>query len=102
MNIYLATQPGTQFYKIGISKKDPILRIKEIQIGNAIELTLIASFVTKWDYKLEAALHARYKLNQVNSEWFELTDEEVSLFIDVCTKLEETFDVLKKYNNPFF
>lgn len=101
MNIYLANQIGTQFFKIGITKKDPTIRVKELQIGNATELILITSFTTKHGFKLETALHNRYVLQQVNSEWFEFTDEEISLFIDVCTKLEESFDVLKKYNNPF-
>jgi hypothetical protein len=101
MNIYLINQEGTNYYKIGITKKNPELRAKELQIGNAEKLNFIVSFVTAHGFKMEAAVHARYKLQQVNSEWFELTDEEVSMFIDVCTKLEESITFLKNSGNPF-
>jgi len=101
MNLYLINQVNTNYYKIGITNKNPEIRAKELQIGNAEELRLVVTFITAHGFKLEAAMHAYYKLKRVNSEWFELSDEEVSLFLDNCGKLEESIKFLKDAGNPF-
>lgn len=98
--IYLANQEGTNLYKIGVTRKDSVERLKELQTGNAAELKLIVDFTTKFGYKLESLLHSHYKDYNIKLEWFELTDEEVSLFIDVCEKYEKINEALK--DNPFF
>lgn len=100
MEIYLVRQTGTQYYKIGISKQVD-KRILQLQTANAVELVLVYKFETKFNYKLETALHQRYILKKVNSEWFEFSDCEIEDFPDICKKLEESFFILKKYNNPF-
>ena len=101
MNIYLINQVETNYYKIGITKKNPEIRLKELSIGNPQELKFIVSFKTKNDFLLERSLHAHYREKKVNSEWFELSDEEVSLFIDECTKKEKNLTFLKESGNPF-
>ncbi|MEO6304506.1 MAG: GIY-YIG nuclease family protein [Bacteroidia bacterium] len=101
MNIYLINQVETNYYKIGITKKNPEIRLSELTIGNPQPLKLIVAFTTEHGYKLESALHAHYRLKRVNSEWFELSDEEVSLFIDECSKKEKIISFLKESGNPF-
>lgn len=100
MNIYLAQQYGTNFYKIGVTKKNPELRLKELQTGSPILLILKITYYTKYDFLLENALHNHFKLKRINSEWFELTEEDVKDFIEVCKKLETSFEILK--DNIFF
>ena len=97
MNIYLINQSDSALYKVGITKKRPKYQTEGI-INSKSPSSTYSLQNTNSSLK---QLHAHYKLNQINSEWFELSDEQVSLFIDVCTKLESAFDVLKQYNNPF-
>jgi len=101
MNIYLINQENTNLYKIGITKKDPLKRLKELQTGNGNNLLLIKTFKTKNDFKLESALHAFYKMNKINSEWFELTQEQVDKFDSTCLLYESNITYLKEANNPF-
>jgi len=100
MNIYLAQQKNTPFFKIGVTKKKPELRLKELQTGSPILLELKISYQTKYDFMLENALHNHFKLKRVNSEWFELDEEEIKYFVETCKKLETSFEVLK--DNVFF
>jgi len=93
--IYLINQEDTQYYKIGITKKDPQLRLEELQIGNAENLKLIFHFETKFSFKLETALHKHFKSERKKSEWFELTKEQVDSFLKTCEFFENTFTYLK-------
>lgn len=101
MTIYLLKQENTNLYKIGITKKNPKLRILQLQTGNAIPLILVETFETKHDFKMEKCLHAEFSLKQKIGEWFELDDYEVDSFFDICSRKEETLNFLKK-NNHFW
>lgn len=101
MNVYLANQTGSSLYKIGITKKAPKERLRELQVGNAAQLALVEAFTTKHSYKLESALHNHYKTKKVNSEWFELTDDQVQSFLSVCQTIEASIAFLKQSGNPF-
>lgn len=101
MTIYLMQQYETNLYKIGITKKDPEKRLKELQTGNANELILIKTFETKFDFKMEASLHACYRMQRKNSEWFELNEQQINDFEKTCLLYESNFTILKKSNNPF-
>ncbi len=101
-NIYLARQDGTNLYKIGITKKNPEERISELQVGNANHITLVESFCTKHDFKMETALHAEFQSNKVKEggdEWFELEQHHVDSFGDICISKESIMDFLKKNNH---
>jgi len=98
MRVYLINQINTNLFKIGITKKNPLERLKELKIGNANELVLIVDFQTKHSFKLERSLHAYYSQYKISSEWFELN--EIDDFLDVCEKLEKNLDLLK--SNPFY
>lgn len=98
--IYLIQQEETNLFKIGISK-NPEKRIKDLQIGSGIKLTLIHTFETKFSYKLESSLHAYYRSKLIQPEWFVFTIEDKDNFLCVCDKLENNLKVLEQYNNPF-
>lgn len=97
-SIYLAQQQDSNLYKIGITKKEPKKRIKELQTGNGNPLVLIESFKTKHDFKMETALHAHFNTKKREGEWFELSEEDVKNFASLCNDKEATMDFLKKNN----
>ena len=48
--IYLikAELEGIEYYKIGITKREPQKRLKELQTGNALQLELVKIFHTEF------------------------------------------------------
>lgn len=98
MKIYLINETGSNRYKIGITKNDIEYRIEQLQTANAAKLGLIKVFHTEFDFKVEAALHRRYKSKQTLGEWFELDDIEVNSFLDNCQKIENNFKLLELHN----
>lgn len=101
MKIYLANQSETSYFKIGVTKKPPLDRLLELQTGNPHKLLLIHEFETRYDYILESYLHSFFNNKNKNGEWFELTEDDVNSFIDICNKGEKIFSVLRKAQNPF-
>lgn len=99
--IYLINQSGTNLYKIGITKKDPKKRIKELQIGNGSTLELVKTFQTEFNFQLETALHKYFSNCQVNPEWFEFSTETLEKFEDVCKLLEGNFKYLQTSSTLF-
>ena len=100
-HIYLIGQADTpNIYKIGCTKHDIGKRSKELQTGNSEELFLCRSFETNNQFKLEKMLHLYYSQKQVLNEWYELSQEEVNEFIDVCKHYQSIIDSLS--DNPFF
>jgi predicted GIY-YIG superfamily endonuclease len=87
MYVYLITNNLNQ-YKIGISK-NPKRRIKELQTGNDSNLFIVNQYKSEKHYKkIETALHHTYKHCNVINEWFELTNDQASMFISECIKIE--------------
>ena len=88
-------------YKIGVTKhKDINKRITELQTGNSQELYIKDYFETKYPYKLEKMLHRHFNDKQIINEWFELTNEDVKSFNEICLKYNNILLSLK--DNPFF
>ncbi len=98
--IYLIKSLNEGVYKIGVSKS-PNKRLKQIQTGNPAPVEILYLYETENAYKIEKALHNRYSHFNTHGEWFELSIKEEMSFIDNCTKIEETFNSLKKMGNPF-
>lgn len=87
MYVYLISNNLNQ-YKIGISK-NPKRRIKELQTGNDSNLFIVNQYMSKKYYKqIEKALHNTYKHCNILNEWFELTNNQASMFISECIKIE--------------
>lgn len=87
-------------YKIGIAK-NPKKRLKQLQTGNPELLTIIETYQTNNASKIEKALHNRYSHLRKEGEWFELSVRNECLFLDECKEIDDNFNLLKKYGNPF-
>lgn len=90
MYVYLISNNLNQ-YKIGISK-NPKRRIKELQTGNDSNLFIVNQYKSENYYKkIEFTLHNTYKHCNILNEWFELTNDQASMFISECVKIEKNF-----------
>lgn len=100
--IYLINEIGTNNYKIGITRsKTERKRKKNLQTGNSIELETIYTYKTEYPFKIESMLHFYYVNKHIKGEWFELSDEDVLDFINVCTQKEKQLQFLIKSNHFF-
>jgi hypothetical protein len=90
-------------YKIGISKNDPNLRLKQLSTGNSNKIRIVNVYESDNYKKIEGMLHRKYSSLRANAnnEWFHLDDESIFSFIDECKKADETISFLKE-NNPFY
>lgn len=100
--VYLIGENGNSgMYKIGSTRcKDINKRLKQLQTGNSNSLFIKDSYETQKPFKLEHFLHAKFKNNLVNGEWFELGKDVVDNFNEVCLKSENVINSLE--DNPFF
>lgn len=85
-------------YKIGISHNVE-RRIKELQTGNPYKIVLKEKFKTPYAFKIEAALHRRYKIDNIKGEWF---DFDISTYTEEVKILHEGFRVLDSSDNHYF
>lgn len=65
--VYFVQCTVTKRVKIGLSK-DPHARLRDMQVGCATKLRLLA--VTEGDYEYEQSLHARFRRYRLHGEWF--------------------------------
>jgi hypothetical protein len=96
-------QHGEEYHKIGISKNSPDKRLKQLATGNPNEIRVLNIYESINYKRIEKWLHSRYntKKTLANNEWFNLTNEDVLGFMDICKKADETISLLLK-ENPFF
>jgi hypothetical protein len=89
-------------YKIGYTRnKDIKKRIKNLQTGNKDKIKCIDSFESMHGRKVETAMHNFYSFKRQGGEWFNLDNTDVLNFQLLCQKLEDNFDILDNFNNPF-
>lgn len=99
--VYLITEENDNGnYKIGSTRKNINERLKELQTGNSNKLVISKYFECDKPFNLEKMLHRYYKKSNRLNEWFNLTDEEVNNFKNVCQKYYNIIESLK--DNPFF
>lgn len=101
--IYLLIQVdpnGQELYKIGISKNDPKLRLRQLQTGNPNKISLLNYYQSINYLKIERLLHKKYNVKtNAKNEWRTLTNDDVFSFINDCKKLDETIKFLIKENH---
>lgn len=85
--IYLAQSGTNSWYKIGMSKQ-PYKRLSQLQVGTPLQLTLIERVFTLDAPKLEKTLHEYYQAYWMRGEWFDLPQQEISLFTKVASELD--------------
>jgi hypothetical protein len=98
MKIYLIKENDTNYYKIGVTKQPIYNRIKQLQTGNAHQITLVDFYETAYK-KVEKFLHGKFKKYKVGGEWFDLPLEEVIRFKRSCRECEESYLFLKENNH---
>lgn len=103
INIYLISSDtnGKKLYKIGITKRSILERMKEFKTGNAADLSIVDSFVSKWARKIEANFHRSLKPKKVSGEWFDLDEEDILTFKSKCLKLHENFELIESSNTYY-
>jgi len=105
-NVYLllgVDSSGLESYKIGITKNDPKLRIKQLQTGNPKKISLIKTYTSENYLKVERWMHRKYSMNktEANNEWRELDNDSVASFLTDCAEADDTIKFLK-VNNHFY
>ena len=81
-----SNKPGVYFIydtravKIGVANNIDT-RIKQLQTGNPYELQLLKFIETQDPYTLEKRFHQLLDGKRMTGEWFDLTPEDVELFI---------------------
>ena len=90
-------------YKIGYTRnKDVKKRIKSLQTGNKDKMRCINIYESPNHAKrIEITLHNLYSFKREGGEWFKLELNDITNFKSTCQKIEENFDILDEYNNPF-
>jgi hypothetical protein len=104
--VYLLLQTdidGHESHKIGISKNEPNLRIKQLQTGNPNNISLLKQYYSKNHFKVEQWLHRKYsnQTTEAKNEWRILTDEQVFSFIDDCKEADENIKFLLENNSLY-
>ena len=99
--IYLLTN-GSQHFKIGITKYSAEIRIKSLQTGNGDTISVVSEFESKYNNRIESALHQRYSSKRLKGEWFTLEVSDVNNFMSDCQTLHEAFETLDSMGNPLF
>jgi hypothetical protein len=100
MNIYLISSEtnGKKLYKIGITRREIEVRMKELKTGNAADLEIVDSFESKWGTKIESNLHKWFKSKKISGEWFELCQKDILEFKNRCKLLHENFELIESQN----
>lgn len=86
----------SNLYKIGFTRRNIEDRVKELKTGNAADITIVSYYESKWATKIESTLHRLYDYRKVSGEWFELSDDIVDDFKDICEKLDNNFNILSE------
>lgn len=94
---------GNERHKIGITKRKVITRLKQLQTGNSNVISVLNQFQTSNYKHVEKWLHRKYsqQKTEAENEWFTLTNEQVSNFIETCKEVDKTVTFMRE-NNPFF
>lgn len=103
INIYLicAEIDGEKLYKIGFTKRDINIRLKEFKTGNAADLYLVDSFKSKWGTTIEASLHKSFKDKKISGEWFKLEEIDILSFKEKCQFIHDNLNFIED-NNLYF
>lgn len=104
--VYLLLQTdidGNESHKIGITKNEPNLRLKQLQTGNPNKISLLKQYYSKNYIKVEQWMHRKHSgsKSEAKNEWRILTDENVFSFIDDCKEADENIKFLLE-NNSFY
>lgn len=94
---------GIESHKIGVTKRDPKIRIKELSTGNPNKISLLRAYESTNYLKVERWMHRQYfaSKTEAKNEWRTLTNEQVFSFIDDCKNAEDNIQFLLDHNSLF-
>lgn len=90
--IYFVQPVGGGPVKIGYTSGPVFVRLKEMQTGSPVPLTVLG--VVDGDVRAERRLHARFATSRLHGEWFAVSDDLLAVIRDdarpppVCTAPE--------------
>jgi len=99
--IYLLNMIDTNYYKIGVTRRNVKDRLRELQTGCPDEIILVKNFDCEYYRKVEAWLHKKHTTKRVEGEWFILDEGDINQFESDCQKISDTIQLLIE-ENPFF
>jgi hypothetical protein len=96
--LYLISSNGQ--YKIGITKREVSERIKDFKTGNCNEFDIVYVYESKYTHSIENAIHKHFKHleKHISREWFDLSEEDIMEFPELCEKLFKRFELLSETN----
>jgi hypothetical protein len=94
---------NVETHKIGITTREPSIRVKELQTGNSNEIRCLRKYKTKNYLKVEQWLHRKYsnQTTEAMNEWRMLTNEQVFSFIDDCKEADDIISFLIENNSLY-
>ncbi len=78
--LYVVKAENMSMYKIGISGVSDA-RIKTLQAGSPVKLSLLESVYFENSKKVESRLHEIFARKRAHNEWFDLESEDVALLL---------------------
>jgi hypothetical protein len=104
--VYLLLQidtDGLEKHKIGITKNDPQLRVKQLQTGCPNKISLLRKYYSKNYLKVERWLHRKHSgcKTEAKNEWRVLPDEFVFSFIKDCEEADDNIKFLLENNSLY-
>jgi hypothetical protein len=81
-------------YKIGHTKTSIRNRIKSLQTGSALEITVVDYFESKYANKIEVSLHNLFSYKRLTGEWFELDISDEVNFKSLCEKYDNIMKII--------
>lgn len=97
-NIYLisALLDDKKIYKIGYTKREVSKRIKELETGNPYEFDIEKVYVTEnYANSIENRIHKHFLFKKIRGEWFDLDEEDIEEFENLCGMYYNTIESLK-------
>lgn len=98
--VYLICDPSNDTFKIGVTRDINSNRLKKLQTGNSTELHIVSFYKCDYPFRLETMLHKRFINKCILNEWFELSNNEVINFINICKEMDNVIHIMLE--NPFF
>jgi hypothetical protein len=98
--VYLVRAGDTDHYKIGVAK-DENERLKGLQSGNPLKLSIVNYYKSDYAYKIEILLHSVCSQFRVrdNGEWFKFKEKDISSFEVFCKMCEDIIRKQEKNRN---
>lgn len=86
--VYLIEETGTGKKKIGITRRTVEERRKEIQTSLPSPCIILQTYQTQHLFLLERLLHQEYKPKNCKGEWFDMSEEDVKGWKEMCERKE--------------